>query len=105
MLGDALAHQFHGVDTGALQITHAVVADVTGKAFDLVTDATNQLAAVASAGAQPMRLASINTTDSPRCASSIAVLTPVKPPPITQTSALRSASSAGQGVLARAEAA
>jgi hypothetical protein len=36
---------------------------------------------------QPMRRASINTTDSPRCASSIAVLTPVKPPPITQTSA------------------
>jgi hypothetical protein len=54
---------------------------------------------------QPMRRASSNITDSPRCASSMAVLTPVKPPPITQTSALRSPSSAGQGVLARAEAA
>lgn len=50
VLGDALAHQFHRIDAGALQIPYAFVADVTGKAFDLVTDAANQLTAVAPAG-------------------------------------------------------
>ena len=51
VFGDAPAHQFHRVDAGTLQVFESFLADVTGKAADLMADATDQLPAVAPAGA------------------------------------------------------
>ncbi|MCY1438268.1 hypothetical protein D9M71_544610 [compost metagenome] len=51
MRADALGNYFDRFDAGALQVLHPVLADVAGKALDLVADTANQLAAVATAGA------------------------------------------------------
>ncbi|MCY1425434.1 hypothetical protein D9M71_412220 [compost metagenome] len=47
---DALGHHLNRFDPGTLQVFHPVLADVAGKALDLVADAANQLAAVAATG-------------------------------------------------------
>ena len=51
VLGNALAHQLDRVDPGLLQISHAVLTDIAGKTADIMADAANQLATVASARA------------------------------------------------------
>ncbi|MNP36833.1 hypothetical protein D3C76_1302500 [compost metagenome] len=51
VLGDAPGHKRHRVDAGLLQVAHAVLADMPGKAADIMADAANQLAAIAPAGA------------------------------------------------------
>ncbi|VVN48405.1 hypothetical protein PS655_06082 [Pseudomonas fluorescens] len=50
VVADALAHQFHRIDAGALQIAYAFLTDILGEAFDLMTNPANQLTAVAPAG-------------------------------------------------------
>ncbi len=51
VLADPLADHRHRLDAGTFQVTHAILADVPGEAADIMTDATDQLAAIASAGA------------------------------------------------------
>ncbi|MNE06804.1 hypothetical protein D3C80_994040 [compost metagenome] len=51
VLGNAAGHQRHRIDAGLLQVAHAVLADMPGKAADIMADAANQLAAIAPAGA------------------------------------------------------
>ncbi len=51
VLLDAASDQCHRLDAGLLQVAHAILANVAGKAADIMADAANQLAAVAPAGA------------------------------------------------------
>ncbi|MNH18783.1 hypothetical protein D3C79_785000 [compost metagenome] len=62
MLLDAVGHHLDRFDAGTLQVLHTVLANVAGKAFNLVTNATDQLAAVTPAGA-PANASSLQQYD------------------------------------------
>ncbi len=98
VFANPIAHDLYRFNSGAFQITYTFGADMPGEPADVVADAAINWPPLRPLAPQPIRRASSRITESPRWASSMAVLTPVKPPPITQTSAVSASASAGRGV-------